>query len=705
MRKSVLILSLLAFLMLQFAYGGGNRSTATPPHPVVSYSVYLVDSGTGSANAVAMDSSGHIYVAGTTASTDVPLGTSLARFGGKTDVFVSQISGDGSSLLYLSSLLGSATNEARGLAVDSAGNIYIAGTTHSADFPTRNALQPFCSVDASGACSGDAFVAKFDTQGTLLYSTYLGGSGNDVANGIAVDAAGNAYITGTTDSTDFLVVGALQWAASGKGDAFVAKIAADGSHLIYATYLGGSGAEEARGIAVDAVGNVYVTGKTSSPDFPTKAALQANCALNSQNICDEAFVAQISADGSALVYSTYLGGSGADGGNAIAVDASGNAYIVGETLSSDFPLVKPFQGVARGGSKVFVSKLAADGSSLLYSTYLGGSGDDRGYAISVDNVGNAYIAGETLSSDFPLKDAIQAACKKDSTGACTGDAFVAVLDPKGAVLEFSSYFGGSGTDQARWIAVDAQGAVYVAGATTSSDFPFTTLAQLPTSSGGSQATSVSSGNSSKISGGAFVAKITEVSVASSSGTNNTGTNDKKTHATTTANTACSGTTTNWLGGTGNWSSAAMWSTKAVPNGSTANVCIDNGNSTNSVVTLDVNVTVGTLVVDAGDSLTISNGITFIVAGGISNSGQIVMNGSANPTFLEIANGQNVTLTGGGILAMAGPGYSIIAQQSSGGGSTLTNVDNVIQGSGQIGWDGLAVVNQASGTINATPPRE
>jgi len=280
-------------------------------------------------------------------------------------------------------------------------------------------------------------VAAYDRTETLIidpvltYSTYLGGSGNDQGFGIAVDSAGNAYVTGQTDSVDFPLSNPLQGAIAGVTHAFVTKLNAAGSALVYSTYLGGSGAggggqtDIGHEIVVDANGNAYVTGQTDSPDFPLANALQA--ALGGGI---DAFVTKLNAAGSALTYSTYLGGSGNDQGLGIAVDSSGNAYVTGQTTSSPFPLASALQGAFGGSDDAFVAKLNAVGSALTYSTYLGGSGNDGGNSIAVDGSGNVYVTGETGSPNFPLASALQGA-----NGGGT-DTFVTKVNAAGSALTY-----------------------------------------------------------------------------------------------------------------------------------------------------------------------------------------------------------------------------------------------------------------------------
>jgi Beta-propeller repeat len=306
-------------------------------------------------------------------------------------------------LIYSTYLGGSDTDSGYGITVDSEGNAYVTGITYSTDFPTKNPLQ------AAKAGGFDAFVAKINPTGSaLVYSTYLGGSDYDQGKGIAVDSAGNAYVTGATISTDFPTMNPLQPAyGGGQEDAFVAKINPTGSALVYSTYLGGSNVEEGDGIAVDSAGNAHVTGVTGSNDFPTKNPLQpANGGYW------DTFVAKLNPSGSALVYSTYLGGNYYDQGRGIALDSSGKACVTGQTSSTDFPTTPgAFQTVCSGGTAcvgdVFVAKMNAAGSALVYSTYLGGSDDDRDNGIAVDSAGNAYVTGQTESTDFPTKNPLQ----------------------------------------------------------------------------------------------------------------------------------------------------------------------------------------------------------------------------------------------------------------------------------------------------------
>jgi len=311
----------------------------------------------------------------------------------------------------------------------------------------------------------------------LFYSTYLGGSIRDGGQGIAVDGAGNAYLTGLTNSSNFpTATGAFQSTPGGGFDAFVTKLNAVGSALVYSTYLGGSGDDLGLGIAVDAAGNASLTGYTTSTNFPTTpGAFQPTSGGSA-----DAFVTKLNSSGSALIYSTYLGGSSDDRGFGLAVDSAGNAYVTGYSTSADFPTsVAAFQKTLAGPADAFVTKLNLAGSApLLYTTYLGGSSDDRGYAIAVDNSGNAYVTGSTTSTDFPTTPgAFQA------TYAGGGDVFVTKLNAAGSMpLVYSTYLGGVGEDIGQAIAVNASGDAFVTGRTADS-FP-TTAGAFQTAFGG-----------------------------------------------------------------------------------------------------------------------------------------------------------------------------------------------------------------------------
>jgi hypothetical protein len=374
-------------------------------------------------------------------------------------------------LIYSTYLGGSDSDEGLSIAVDNEGAAYVTGITWSADFPTMNPLQ---TANGGGA---DVFVAKINSAGSsLVYSTYLGGSEADWGQGIAVDSAGNAHVTGVTDSTDFPVTpGSFQTNLSGVADAFVTEINPAGSALVYSTYLGGSGGSAGTGIAVDNTGNAHVTGLAGTAFPTTSGAFQTSC--NAEYSC--AIVSEVSPTGSALVYSTYLGGTGGDQGSAIALDTTGNAYVTGFTRSTDFPVTPgAFQTICGGCSDgdAFVTEFNSTESALVYSTYLGGSGGSEGVGIAVDSAANAYVTGSTYSTNFPTTPgAFQTTC---SYIACAvGEVFVSKINPEGSALVYSTYLGGSGGNfggsAGASVVVDGLGSSYITGSTESKDFPTT----------------------------------------------------------------------------------------------------------------------------------------------------------------------------------------------------------------------------------------
>ncbi len=384
-------------------------------------------------------------------------------------------------LSYSTYLGGSRTDRAFAIAVDSSGNVYLTGSTDSDDFPTASPYQGDPKIGT------DVFVTKLNANGSgLIYSTYLGGSNTDNAHGIAVDDSGNVYITGTSASSDFPrwppfppgvgYPSPFQFYMAGTWDAFVTKLNVAGSSPVYSTYLGGSDSDTGAAVAVDPSGCAYVVGRTYSGDFPIRPGScipYVTCPFQRYKagppVGDggaDAFVTKFNAAGDGLRYSTYLGGSDNDGAHAVAVDASGFAYVTGETESTDFPMANPFQPVNHGKDEVFVTKLYILGSQLIYSSYLGGSGDDHAFDIAVDSSLNPYVTGETESSFFPTTPG---AFDRSHNGG-EYDAFVTKFNATGKDLDYSTFLGGSKEDSAYAIAVDTWGCAYVTGETDSADF-------------------------------------------------------------------------------------------------------------------------------------------------------------------------------------------------------------------------------------------
>lgn len=304
----------------------------------------------------------------------------------------------------------------------------------------------------------------------VLYCTYLGGSMDNSAYNIVADAAGNAYVTGNSTSTDFPTVNPLQSVNKGGADAFIAKINPTGTGLVYSTYIGGTGQDYAFWITLDSLSQAHVVGSTSSPDFPTTAgAYQTKCGGGCLGGTRNSWAAVLNATGSALVYSTYIGGTGQDQANAVMLDSASNAYIAGWTTSKDFPTTAgAFQTTYSGSSDAFLLKLNPTGSALIYSTLLGTSGDNRAFGVQLDKNLNAYITGFTTSTGFPTTTgAFQNALKG------TSNSFVTEINPTGSALVFSTYLGGNGNDIGWAIAIDSSNNTYIAGQTTSSNFPTT----------------------------------------------------------------------------------------------------------------------------------------------------------------------------------------------------------------------------------------
>jgi len=448
---------------VSFDVGPYDRRRPLTIDPILSYSSYLGGTAGEAAYAVAVDAQGYIYLTGYTSSVDFPIAApGQGSFGGGTDAFIVKLDPTGSSLVYSTYLGGSGNEYGRSIAVDSSGGVYVAGETYSADFPTAAAFQ----VARGGP--RDAFVAKLDASGaSLVYSTYLGGSADDAAYGIAVDAEDQVHVVGQTYSSDFPTSNPWRATYGGLGDGFVAKLNAEGSALAYSTFLNGSGEDRAAALAIDPSGNAYVTGKTSSLDFPTLNPRQA-----SKGAYNDAFVVKLTSQGGP-VYSTFHGGNDGDEGLAIAADASGHAYVAGATHSTNFPTAAPFQAARAGTSyrDAFLSKLTPLGDALVFSTYLGGTSDDSAQGVAVDSNGRAHLAGSTSSTNFPVMNPVQA------NRSWYAEAFAVKFNAPASALVYSTYLGGGGNDYAYGTALDPAGGLLLVGYTASADFPTATPLQ------------------------------------------------------------------------------------------------------------------------------------------------------------------------------------------------------------------------------------
>lgn len=444
--------------------------------PLLDYSTYLGGSGNDQGLDIAVDDAGETYVAGLTSSTDFP--TTPGAFQSVPGTgFVTKLDATGTALVY-STYLGRGV---KAVAVDGSGHAYVTGHA-GPDFPTTpDAFQP------AFRGGSDAFVTKLDPTGSaLVYSTYLGGRSPDVGNDVAVDAAGDAYVAGSIQMNfDFPTTpGAFDTTPNGIVEAFVAKLNATGTALVYSTLLGGA-ETWAAGIAVDRDGSAYVTGihqGAGAGNFPTTPGAFDTTYNGGFFLQSDAFVTKLDPTGSALVYSTFLGGGRGDEiGEAIVIGEDGRAYVVGRTDSADFPTTPgALQPALAGGYDAFVTVLDANGEALHSSTYLGGSGLDWGFGIALSGAAHIYVTGHTKSTDFPTTpSAFQPALAGGFS-----DAFVTRLDATGAALLYSTFLGGSGEDAGRRIAVDGRGYAYVTGMTDSADFPTTAAAFDTTFNGG-----------------------------------------------------------------------------------------------------------------------------------------------------------------------------------------------------------------------------
>lgn len=450
-------------LAVGFEVGAYDHAHPLWIDPAIKYTTYLGGSDSDSIFGVALDGAGNAYFVGRTASADFPTvaGAYQPALAGSNDAFITKIAPDGTSLIYSTYLGGSGVDEGNAIAIDVSGAAYVTGFTTSANFPTMSAYQ--------GARAGtqDAFVSKLSPGGNaLIYSTYLGGSaGTSGGTGIGVNVFGQTIVGGMTNATNFPTGGGgvSPTYNGGTSDGFISLFSTAGNSLLVSTFLGGTSFDSITGLALDSSDFVYVVGFTESADFPvTAGAFQPALSGGA-----DGFITKLEGDLSALVYSTYLGGTGNDQAESIRIDSLFHACVAGSTLSADFPVTPgAYQATFGGVQDAFVTKLSADGSSLVFSTYLGGSGTDTGNAVAVDSTDHVYVAGTTGSADFPITPAV---IPSSLTG--TADWFISMLSADGSELLVSYYLGGTSAQEARGIAVDRQGAVYVVGDTDSTDFP------------------------------------------------------------------------------------------------------------------------------------------------------------------------------------------------------------------------------------------
>ncbi len=460
----IVLLSVLALGSAPVWAGPADSVVSGGPGDLV-WGTFLGGANNDTGYAIAVDGDGATYIVGLTYSGDLPatIGAYDTSYSDRGDLFVAKISADGTSLEYLTYLGGSEADQPRDIAVGDDGVAYVVGVTESSDFPTTAAC-----YDASYNGSGDGFVVAVAADGaSLVYATFLGGTSTDKVESIAVDSSGAAYISGSTESTDFpATAGAYATANAGGKDGFVAKLAVDGGSLVYATYLGGASSDTAMAVCVDDLGAAYVTGATYSSDFPTSVSAY-DTTLGGDA---DAYFTKVMTDGTGLLYSTYLGGSYVDGGEAVAVDSAGIAFVGGSTLSWDFPTTAGAYATTYGGDEDgFVAKLNPYGADLLAkSTYLGGSNLDNVSAVLIDIDGRVYVAGSTVSSDFPAADGPGLDTSLDAAAA----GYVLVLGNLFDEIEYASYLEGTtGSESGAYgLARDNMGDLYITGETNSADF-------------------------------------------------------------------------------------------------------------------------------------------------------------------------------------------------------------------------------------------
>jgi hypothetical protein len=488
--------------------GAYNKNQTLIIDPLV-YSTYIGGIGTYDiGHSIALDSSANAYMTGETNSIpdyDITAGAFQTTYGGGSkDVFVTKLNASGTALIYSTYIGGSGEDYGYSIALDASANVYITGVTNSTNYDINAGA--FQSTFGGG--NGDVFVTKLNAFGTaLIYSTYIGGSAGETGTSIAIDASDNAYITGRTLSTDYdITAGAFQTTFGGGIDAFITKLNASGTALIYSTYIGGGGGlgyDYGHSVALDSSANAYITGSTYCSDYPiTAGAFQTTLEGNT-----DAFVTKINTSGTALIYSTYIGGSSDESSFSIALDASYNTYITGATSSTNYDItVGAFQTTYGGGNyDAFVTKLNTSGNTLIYSTYIGGSDDDYFFlyppSIALDASAHAYITGSTSSTDYD----ITAGAFQTTYGGGNNDVFVTKLNDSGTALIYSTYIGGSGDENGLSIALDTSANVYITGVAS---------LYYPITAGAFQTTHGSTNTPGGVGGDVFVSKLNLSSVAS-----------------------------------------------------------------------------------------------------------------------------------------------------------------------------------------------
>ncbi len=444
-----------------------ERLTIQTIDPVL-YSTFIDGSEYEEGIGITVDELGYVYVTGSTSSPDFPITKNhVDTYSADKDCFVLKLTPDGSDLLYSTYLSGNERDEGQKIAVDTEGNMIIAGITESTNFPRVNAID-----DTFNGGHDDVFLTKLSANGQkILFSTFLGGSDTDYISDLYLTSDNDIIISGGTHSSDFPVVNALNDTFNGQTDCFITKIAADGSEIIFSTYLGGSRYDEYPFITLDDEENIYITGGTSSDNFPTTTDAYNQTFAGPAGFFNDIFVSKLSSDGSTLLYSTYIGGNLNDRGNAIILDEEKNIYVSGTTLSTNFPLVNGYDNTTNGSFDTFVLRLNASGSTIDYSTLIGGNSIDNNKLLSFDKHENIILSGSTDSDDLPVTpDAY------DISSDSNWDLFICNLTNNCSELNYLTYFGGESYDSFGGLCLDNYGNLYITGYTFSNFFPLTTTA-------------------------------------------------------------------------------------------------------------------------------------------------------------------------------------------------------------------------------------
>ncbi|MCP4568802.1 MAG: T9SS type A sorting domain-containing protein [FCB group bacterium] len=429
--------------------------------PRLTYSTFFGGDGKDETSKIRLDDDHNIYISMTTTSTDIETLKAIQGFNANEDILIAKFDPSGKELLFCTYFGGSGNDECGGMVLDDSGNVYFNGHTDSGDLPT----EPDEVFDTSYGGSTDAFVTKLDSEGTLIFSTYLGNSDEDIAKCLCVDSSGNVIIVGETQSSiDFPLVNAFQSEHAGDRDAFITKLNTTATEIVYSTYYGGSSGDRAFSVDVDANNNVVLVGRTTSDDLVTLNAIQEEYGYER-----DGFIIKLNDTGQ-VEYSSYLGGNADDFCEAVAVDVNGNAYVTGATNSPDFPKTDSAYDTQHSGNRdAFILKISPDGE-LVYGTFIGGSSGDLGYAIAIGPYGDACIVGETISADLDQIGSLQDSIKNIGN---VPDLLIAHIDERGGQLLLSTFFGDTLYDAGTGVVVDNTGKIYILGSTKSAGFQTT----------------------------------------------------------------------------------------------------------------------------------------------------------------------------------------------------------------------------------------